>query len=140
MADVKLRYIKEYRDRHGIVRRYLRRRGSPSVALPGKPGSLKFMQAYNAAIAGSAVVSRPRRKAADAVSEVIIGFYKSATFTNLKPRSQKVYRIVLNALLRSMATDQCATCQLTRLGSSLRRSARPSREWRTLPGKSCTGS
>src|SRR5262249_22909730 len=97
MADVKLRYIKEYRDRHGIVRRYLRRRGSPPVALPGEPGSLKFMQAYNAAVAGTAVVPRSRRKAADSVSEVVIGFYKSAAFINLKPNSQRVYRIVLDA-------------------------------------------
>jgi integrase len=115
MANVKKPpYVKEYYDRHGTLRRYLRRPGSPSAALPGDPGSLKFMQAYSAAIARTAVVPRSRRKAADAVSEVLIGFYKSASFTNLKPRSQKAYRIVLDAFaekhghrsVRDMPTHQ----------------------------------
>jgi integrase len=92
-----MRYVKEYRDRHGIVRRYLRRRGSPSVALPGEPGSLKFMQAYNAAIASAVVARRSHHRAPDCVAVVVAGFYKSAAFVNLKPNSQTAYRLVLDA-------------------------------------------
>jgi integrase len=92
-----MRYVKEYRDRTGKVRRYLRRPGSPSVALPGQPGSLEFAKAYAAAIAGTELARRPRQKAPDLVSVVVVDFYKSATFTKLKPSSQKAYRLVLDA-------------------------------------------
>jgi integrase len=81
----------------GKVRRYLRRPGSPRVALHGDPDSLSFIQRYNAAIAGI-VTRRPRQKAPDSVSVVVADFYKSAGFTNLKPSSQRVYRLVLDAL------------------------------------------
>jgi hypothetical protein len=52
MTRIKLQYVHEYRDRHGKVRRYVRRPGSRRVALPGLPGSPEFMQAYQDAISG----------------------------------------------------------------------------------------
>jgi integrase len=91
-----MRYVKEYRDRTGKVRRYLRLPGAPSIALHGEPDSLEFARAYAAAIAGTAKVRAPRQKA-DSVSAVVVGFYKSAAFANLKPNSQRVYRLVLDA-------------------------------------------
>src|SRR5262245_40033171 len=51
MARIKLRYVNEYRDRHGRVRRYVRVPGSRGVPLPGLVGSGEFMAAYQAAIA-----------------------------------------------------------------------------------------
>ena len=48
-----LRYVEEFPDRHGHVRRYFRRRrGDKRIPLPGEPGSREFMDAYNSAIAG----------------------------------------------------------------------------------------
>jgi integrase len=94
-----MRYVKEYRDRTGKVRRYLRRPGSPSIALHGDPDSLEFARAYAAAIAGTDKVRAPRQKATDSVSAVVVGFYRSAGFVNLKPSSQRVYRLVLDAFV-----------------------------------------
>ena len=51
MTRLKLRYVNEYRDRHGKVRRYFRRPGQRAIPLPGLPGSIEFMAAYQAALA-----------------------------------------------------------------------------------------
>ena len=48
MSMVKMKHIKQYRDRHGKRRYYLRQPGRPSVPLPGLPGSPEFMAAYAA--------------------------------------------------------------------------------------------
>jgi hypothetical protein len=48
MTMIKLDYVKEYVDKTGKVRRYLRRKGKPSIPLPGLPGSDEFMAAYRA--------------------------------------------------------------------------------------------
>jgi integrase len=47
-----LQFVNEFRDRHGKVRRYLRRPSCKAVPLPGLPGSAEFMAAYQAALAG----------------------------------------------------------------------------------------
>lgn len=52
MTTVKLRYVKRYRDRHGLLRCYFRRSGARPIPLPGLPGSPPFMAAYNAALNG----------------------------------------------------------------------------------------
>ena len=46
MARLRLRYVDEFKDRHGNVRRYFRRAGHKRVRLPGLPGSTGFMEAY----------------------------------------------------------------------------------------------
>ena len=52
--NLRLPFLKKYRDRHGKLRFYYRPTGT---ALPGKPGSPEFMAAYHAAqgLAGVAV-------------------------------------------------------------------------------------
>ena len=55
MTSVRLAYVHEYRDRHGRIRRYFRRRGYKKVMLPGLPGSSEFMEAYRAALGGNRV-------------------------------------------------------------------------------------
>jgi len=51
MTRIKLRYVNEYIDRHGKIRRYFRRPGRKGLLLPGLPGSIEFMTAYQAALA-----------------------------------------------------------------------------------------
>jgi integrase len=98
MARIRLRYIKEYRDRHGKVRRYLRRRGLPNVALPGDPGSPEFMAAYNAAVASLVGAPRLSKQREGTIARVVTDFYRSAAFMNLKPNSRSLYRIVLDKI------------------------------------------
>jgi integrase len=53
MTQMRLKYINEFRDRHGKVRRYFRRPGCRAVPLSGVPGSAEFMAGYQAALTGA---------------------------------------------------------------------------------------
>src|SRR5262245_23430952 len=99
MTRIRLVYIHEYRDRHGRLRRYVRRPGSRRVALPGLPGSPEFMQAYQDAMAGA--VLRPRVAKAGTLAALAAEFFDSTEFANLKPSSQRVYRIALGPILKA---------------------------------------
>jgi hypothetical protein len=50
VALLRLSYVRTYRDRHGRLRRYFRRRGQPDTPLPGEIGSEEFMYAYQTAL------------------------------------------------------------------------------------------
>jgi enterobacteria phage integrase len=95
MTSIRLPYVQEYRDRHGKARRYFRRPGFKRLALPGTPGSPQFMAAYEAAL----LAERPpigRKHKDGTVGVLVAGFYRSAAFENLKPQSQRLYRLVLD--------------------------------------------
>ncbi len=93
---IKLPYVKIYRDRHGRVRRYFRRKGQPEVPLPGLPGSDEFNEAYQAALNDP---PRPRSPhAVGTLARLIEDYYRSVEFTNLKPSSRTLYRTVLDPI------------------------------------------
>jgi enterobacteria phage integrase len=100
MTRIKLRHVNEYRDRHGKIRRYFRRRGQRSIPLPGLPGSIEFMEAYQAALA---IVSppppSPKHVIAGSLAAVAAGYFRSADFANLSPTSQRSYRVALKPIL-----------------------------------------
>ena len=98
MTLLKLPYVKAYRDRHGRVRRYFHRRGSPDVALPGAVGSPEFLVAYQAA---SGTPSKPPNPhAAGTLAKLVTDYYRSAEFVNLKPASQRLYRLCLDPIAK----------------------------------------
>ena len=100
MARIKLRYVNAFVDRHGKVRYYFRRPGSRSVKLPGLPGSIEFMDAYQAALATVAPPPpSPKHVIAGSLADVVAGYYRSAMFANLSNSSQKHYRIALKPIL-----------------------------------------
>jgi integrase len=100
MTRIKLKYVNEYRDRHGKLRRYFRRPGARAVPLPGLPGSIEFMAAYQAALA---IVSPPppsaRHVIAGSLAAVAAGYLRSAAFANLSLSSQASYRVALKPIL-----------------------------------------
>jgi hypothetical protein len=97
MTRIKLEYVHEYRDRHGKMRRYVRRPGSRRVALPGLPGSPEFMQAYQDAISGPLV--RRCEPKAGTLAALAAEFFNSTEFANLKRSSQATYRLALAPVL-----------------------------------------
>src|SRR5580704_2496046 len=100
MAKLRLKYVNEYLDRHGKIRRYFRRPGCRSVKLPGLPGSIEFMAAYQAALAVAAPPPpSPRHVIAGSLADVAAGFFRSADFANLSPSSQRAYRLALKPIL-----------------------------------------
>ena len=127
-----LRYVNEYVDRHGKVRRYFRRPGSRAIALPGLPGSIEFMAAYQAALAIVAPPPpSPKHVIAGSLADVVARYYGSALFANLssaaqqpiEPRSRKSSRLTVIVC--------CATCRRMPRSASLRRSARRAPAWQT---------
>jgi integrase len=102
MTRIKLRYVNEYIDRHGKVRRYFRRRGHRAVLLPGLPGSVEFMAAYQAALAiVSSPPLSPKHIIRGSLAEIAAGYFRSAAFINLSPSSQKLYRVALRPVLEA---------------------------------------
>jgi hypothetical protein len=55
MTRIRLQFVHEFCDRHGKVRRYVRRPGCKAIPLPGLPGSVEFMGVYQAALTGLVV-------------------------------------------------------------------------------------
>lgn len=98
MAKIELPYVQAFRDRHGRTRHYFRRRGFARTALPGTPGSAEFMAAYAeqiertgdplaaARLAGMARV-QPR-----SINALIIEYYRSAEFRELRDSTRRAYR------------------------------------------------
>lgn len=101
MTRIRLKYIHEYRDASGKLRRYLRRRGKPSILLPGLPGSAEFMEAYKDAL--STVFPTPVRNkfAPDTLGALAVEFYRSAEFSNLRPSSKATYRTILDPIIKA---------------------------------------
>jgi enterobacteria phage integrase len=100
MTRIKLRFINEYVDRHGKVRRYFRRPGCRAVPLPGLPGSIEFIAAYQAALAIVAPPPpSPRHVVAGSLAAVAAGYLRSSAFANLSLSSQSSYRVALKPIL-----------------------------------------
>jgi integrase len=97
MTKIKLPFIHEYRDRHGVIRRYFRRPGFKQAPLRGVPGSPEFMDAYEAALAGETAREEigASRTRPGTVNAAIIGYYTSLAFRALAPSTQQMRRNIL---------------------------------------------
>lgn len=97
MTRIKLAYIHQYKDRHGVTRRYVRVRGRRGVKLPGLPGSPEFMDAYRAALNNPLPAIRSRHTDGS-LGALVERFYRSTEFANVKASSQRLYRIALEGV------------------------------------------
>jgi hypothetical protein len=98
MAVLKLKYVNEYRDRTGKLRRYFRR-GSTRGPLPGDVGSPEFMAAYQGYLSDQP--APVTTKASGSFGLLITEYYGSRPFLNLKPSSRQIYRYVLEPLAKA---------------------------------------
>jgi integrase len=116
MVSLRLEYVHEYRDRHGKVRRYFRRRGSKRIPLPGLPGSEEFITAYQAALAGVTVVPEigASRTRPGTVNAAIVGYYQSTGFRELALGTQAMYRAILEKV-RNEVGERAITGLTTKL-------------------------
>lgn len=89
VTTIRLPYIKVYRDRTGVVRRYFRRKGKTYGPLPGLPGSAEFMGAYQAFIGYD---PKPAvRDSPGTIGALIKSYYASSGFQNLSGTSKALY-------------------------------------------------
>ena len=96
MSNVTLSYIHRFRDRHGYIRYYFRRRRYPRATLPGLPGSAEFMAAYRDALAKE----KPRigTVVARSMSALIGAYYGSTEYRSLRPTTKRTYRNIMERL------------------------------------------
>ena len=80
MSRIRLKYVQAWVDGEGRVHRYFRRRGYPRVPLPGLPGSIEFMTAYQVALAGPRTAIGAGRVKPGGVSAVVAEYFDSQQF------------------------------------------------------------
>jgi len=102
MTGLRLRYVNAFRDRHGRLRHYFRRPGCKSVALPGLPGSVEFIQAYQSALAGEPPQAPlgAARTLPGTVNELVVGYLdcvpgSTSPFKALAAETQRTRRSIL---------------------------------------------
>jgi integrase len=98
MTRFRLRHVNAFRDRHGRLRHYFRRPGCKSVALPGLPGSVEFMEAYQAALAGETTPRTEigaRRTKPGTIAALTVGYFNSLAFHSLAPETKRTRRNIL---------------------------------------------
>jgi integrase len=97
VTKIRLKYIHEFRDRHGLVRRYVRLPGRKRVPLPGAPGNDQFMAAYQAALAGEAphVKFGAGRTVPGTINAAVISYFNSSAFQSLAAESRRTRRNIL---------------------------------------------
>jgi integrase len=116
----RLPYVHEYRDRHGTVRRYFRKRGHPRVALKGRPGSPEFITAYNAALASLAVHEVGQdRSAPGTVGTAIAAYYRDNSFLALASSTQKMRRAILERFREEHGKKRLALMERTHVAKIL---------------------
>jgi integrase len=92
---IKLPYLASYRS-DGKTYYYVRRKRHPNVRVDGIPGTAEFMASYQAALVSSP--ARERRHGPGTFGSLVLDFYSSVEFANLKPSSQRIYRRVLDSV------------------------------------------
>ncbi len=98
MAKLALRYVHSFRDRHGRMRHYFRRRrGEKAIPLPGLSGSPEFLAAYQEALA----ITPPSPQSLDigagrtqpgTVDALVVAYYRSADWIALDAETRKTRR------------------------------------------------
>jgi integrase len=108
MTRLRLRYVQAW-VADGRAHHYFRRAGYPRVRLPGLPGSLEFMSAYQAALDSAMTeIGKDKRSKPGSVSAAIASYYASQSFRCLAASSQVVRKAVLEAFRREHGDKQIA--------------------------------
>jgi integrase len=125
MTRIRLDYIHEFRDRHGKVRRYVRRPGRKRVPLPGLPGTEAFMSAYAAALDGEAprVEIGAARTKPGTLSAAIVSYYASVAFLNLAPGTRRMRRNILERFRAEHGDKRIALLQRRHIADILAKKA-----------------
>lgn len=108
VAKIKLRYVDEYIDRTGKLRRYFRKGGKRVGPLTGEPGSEEFMTAYAAYLAQKPAAARTVLHE-DSLGKLIMDFYGSRFFTDRKPSTRQLYKYALDPISKAHGHRSAST-------------------------------
>ena len=98
-----LPFVERWRDRHGKMRFYFRRRGSRRIALMGEFGSEEFHATYALALHGGAADdSRPKigRPGNGTLGALILSYKQDAAFRDLRETTKAGYLSRLDTIQR----------------------------------------
>jgi integrase len=96
MGRIKLPFVNSFRNRHGTLVFYFRKRGCKNVRLRGVLGSAEFMAAYTAAIEGQEPIEIGIKRSPVGSVAATVGLYLGATaFANLATETQRTRRNIL---------------------------------------------
>jgi integrase len=96
MGRIKLLHVHSFRNRHGTMVSYFRRRGHKSVRLRGIAGSAEFMRAYEAAIGNVEPMEIGASRSKVGTVAATVGMYlASAAFADLANATQQMRRGIL---------------------------------------------
>jgi integrase len=108
----RLSYVKEFKDRHGKIRRYFYRTGQGEhIPLRGKPGSREFREGYETALALASVSERKMgrdRSAAASLGAVIGDYYETGEFKRYAESTRGMRRRILEILRDKFGQDPVA--------------------------------
>jgi integrase len=99
VAVLRLKYVNEYVDRTGKLRRYFRKNGKQLGPLPGDVGSEEFMATYRSYLAEKPSTAKSPSRAGS-FARLIAEFYGSRFFTDRKPSTRQLYRYALDPLAK----------------------------------------
>jgi hypothetical protein len=112
MARIKLPFVNSFKDRHGRVRHYFRKRGTPNIPLPGLPGSPEFMRAYEAAMGGAELVVIGASRAKAGTVAATVGMYlASGEFADLADETKRTRRNILERLREAHGDKRIAAIE-----------------------------
>jgi site-specific recombinase XerD len=105
MTRFRLQFVHKFRDRHGKVRRYLRRPGCKAIPLPGLPGLTEFMAAYQSALVGPTTGQKQvgeERAVAGTVQALVAAYLDcspaaTSPFKNLAAETRRTRRNILES-------------------------------------------
>lgn len=109
MAKLDLLYVKAFKDRHGKARHYYRRKGFPSVTLPGAVGSAEFMAAYAAAEARAPKPAGIDKIQPRSIGALIAEYYQSVEYRDLRASTKTGYRNMLERFRSKYGTRGAAS-------------------------------
>lgn len=108
VANLELKYVDEYRDRTGTLRRYFRKGGRRLGVLPGNVGSEEFMTAYAAFLAEKpSAAKRPIHE--DSLAKLIIDYYGHRLFKDRKASTRRLYRYALDPVSKEHGHRSAST-------------------------------
>lgn len=110
-------------DRHGKVRWRLRRKGLPSLYLPGEYGSVEFRQAYEAAISGKAALIVPSRHKFGTFDWLVEHYKRTPKWQKLRPISSYNLSNEIERFRREHGTKRVATLRAEHIEAMIAKKA-----------------
>jgi integrase len=112
MGRIKLPFVNSFRNRHGTLVCYFRRRGCKTVRLRGIPGSSEFMRAYEAAIGNVEPIQIGADRVKAGTVAAVVGMYlASVAFADLADETRRTRRNILERFREAHGDKRIASIE-----------------------------